>query len=285
MSFIFKLDFEKSNDQVDRKLIGEILFEGISAFKMKRILMDARIETIQLPTKYGFSLIALPNGNLVYGSYGEVFLLNENFQEIKSVSSNGDSFCALNSRNEICVTVLHGHCIRLFDLNLNPLKHFGSEGAENNQLDLPSGLCCHGDYVYICDHGNKRIQILTLDFEYSSTIQLDDYPRRVQTSETTIGVSCNHGATFFFDLKTRVLKFKHDNYGTCNINYINSIFYGSNFKQKKFYLFDSDGNFIEEMATNERLSQHITYWEDVSMCRYKGQLYMIAFESGKLLKF
>ena len=82
---------------------------------MKRILMDARIETIQLPTNYGFSLIALPNGNLVYGSYGEVFLLNENFQEIKSVSSNGDSFCALNSRNDICVTVHHEHCILRFE--------------------------------------------------------------------------------------------------------------------------------------------------------------------------
>ena len=51
----------------------------------------------------------------------------------------------------------------------------------------------------ICDYYNERIQILTLDLEYSSTIQLDGLPPyRVQTSETTVGVSCDT-ATFFYD--------------------------------------------------------------------------------------
>ena len=45
-----------------------------------------------------------------------------------------------------------------------------------------------------------RIQILTLDLEYSNTIKLDGFPWRVQTSETTIGVSCNHEATFFLKI-------------------------------------------------------------------------------------
>ena len=72
-------------------------------------------------------------------------------------------------------------------------------------MNYPNGLCCHGDYLYICDSDNKRIQILTLDLEYSNTIQLDGLPIRVQTSETTIGVSFYGGATFFFDLKTRAL--------------------------------------------------------------------------------
>ena len=259
--------------------------------KMKKILMNARIESIQLPTTCGVSLIALPNGNVVYGTYRKVFLLNENnFQEIKRVSTGGDSFCALNSRNDICVSVHHEHCIRLFDLNLNQLKQFGSEGAENNQLNNPSGLCCHGDYVYICDRGNKRIQILNLDLEYSNTIQIDDYPRRVQTSETSIGVSCYTGLTFFFDLKTRALKHKHDNYETCNINYIDSTFYclsytNAVFQQRKFYFFDSDGNFIEEMAINENLIEHINRHTAGTMCKYKDQLYLIAFLSGKLIKF
>ena len=82
--------------------------------------MNGKIETIQLPYNGGVSLIELENGNLVYGAFGKVFLLNENFQEIKSVSTGGLSFCALNSRNEIYVSVKH--CIILFDLNLNQLK-------------------------------------------------------------------------------------------------------------------------------------------------------------------
>ena len=48
--------------------------------------MSGRIETIQL-ARAGNSLIALPNGNLVSGTNGKVFLLNENFQEIKIVST------------------------------------------------------------------------------------------------------------------------------------------------------------------------------------------------------
>ena len=64
--------------------------------------MNGKIETIQLAAD-GISLIALPNGNLVYGTCKKVFLLNENFQEIKSVSTRGDSFCALNHINEIYV--------------------------------------------------------------------------------------------------------------------------------------------------------------------------------------
>jgi len=237
------------------------------------------IEVAGQPT----SLISLPNGNLVCGTDGSVKLLDENSKEIKSVSTGGESFCALNRRNEIYVSVQDKNCIISFDLNLNKLTQFGSQGAGNNQFNYPWGLCCHGDYLYICDYNNKRIQILTLDLEYSNSIQLDDLPLYVQTSETTIGVSCG-GATFFFDLKTRALKFKHVNYATFNINYINSIFYGSNYEKKKFYLFDSDGNFKEEMVMNERLSPHITFWTD-GFCRHKDILYLADYNGRKILKF
>ena len=141
----------------------------------------------------------------------------------------------------------------------------------------PRGLCCHGDYVYICDRGNMRIQILTSDFEYSNSIQRDDLcPLRVLTSETTIGVSSNGGATLFFDLETRALKYKHNNYATYKINYIVSTFYGSNHSAKIFYLFDSDGNFIEEMAMNENLIKYTTSWHDGSLSRQKNNLYLVS---------
>ena len=276
-----------SEDHVDKKLIGEIVFGGSKRYKinkMKRVLLNGKTETIQLPSNCGVSLIALPNGNLVYGTFGKVFLLNENFQEIKSVETGGYSFCSLNHRNEIYVLVHQKHCIILFDLNLNQLKKFGSEGEENNQLNYPWDLCCQGDFLYICDHHNKRIQILTLDFDYVNTIQLDgNHPGRVQISNTTIGVSCDE-VTLFFDLVSKAFKYKHDIAGTWNINYIDSTFVALNVKQKKFYFFDSDGNFLEENTFHEKfiLSK---YWVSGSMCRYKDQLYMIDYDSDKLLKF
>ena len=123
-----------AKDQVDKKLIGEIVFECLIGYKMKRVLMNGKIEVIQLPSDGGVSLIALPNGYLVYSAFWKVFLLNENFQEIKSVETCGLNFCAFNRRNEIYVSDNHKYCILLLDLNLNQLKQFGSEGAGNNVL-------------------------------------------------------------------------------------------------------------------------------------------------------
>ena len=116
-------------------------------------------------------------------------------------------------------------------------------------------------------------------------IELDDiWTLRVQTSEATIGISCV-GTTLFYDLKTRALKFQHNDYGTWNINFINSIFYGSNDEEKKFYFFDSDGNFIEEMVMNDNLSKHITHWLGGSLCRDKDNLYLVDYMKSKILKF
>ena len=273
-----------SNEQVDKKLIGEIVYGGLAAYKMskiKRVLLNGKIETFQLQSG-GTSLIALPNGNLVYGTWGKLFLLNENFQEIKSVETGGSSFCALNHRKEIYVSDQSNNCIILFDLNLNELKQFGYKGTVNNQLDRLLGLCCHGDYLYICDYGNNRIQILTLDFRYSSTIELDDYPLRVQISNTTIGVSCKK-ATLFYDIDSKALKYKHDIARTENINYIDSTFCALNVKQKKIYFFDSEGSFLEEKTFHEKLILSDD-WRSGSMCKYKDQFYMTDYY-GKLFKF
>ena len=75
------------------------------------------------------SLISLANGNLVYGTGHSVILFNENLKEFKSVLTDGYSFCALNRRNDIYVSVHQKPCIISFDLNLNQFKQFGTNGA------------------------------------------------------------------------------------------------------------------------------------------------------------
>ena len=259
------------------------MFQGCKrSLNVKETLLNGKFGLIEVAGRPS-SLISLPTGNLVCCTDDSVKLLDENLKEIISVSTGGTSFCASSRRNEKYVSVSGKHCIISFDCNLNQLKKFGSLGTGNDQLNYPRGLCCHGDCVYICDCNNKRIQILSLDFNYVNTIRLDGIPLSVQTSETTIGVSCNDGTTCFFDLKTRALKHKHNNYVTYNIKYINSIFYGSNCKQKKFYLFDSNGNFKEEMAMNDRLSKHITYWHG-GLCKHKDVLYLADYNGSKILK-
>ena len=151
-------------------------------------------------------------------------------------------------------------------------------------MDWPCGLCYQGDYFFVCDYYNKRIQILTLDFEYVKTIPLDDSPFRVEISNTTIGVSCDQ-STLFYDIASKALKYKHIFARTFNINYVDSIFCALNVEQKKMFFFDSDGNFLEEKAFHEKLILS-DYYKSGSMCKYKDQLYMTDYSSsGKVFKF
>ena len=78
--------------------------------KMKEIVLNGKFELIEVAGQ-PLSLISLPNGNLVCYMDNLVKLLDENLKEIKSVSTGGESFCALNKRNEIYVSVYQNHCI------------------------------------------------------------------------------------------------------------------------------------------------------------------------------
>ena len=253
------------------------------------MLLNGNFETIPIEGHPNL-LISLPNINFVCGTSRSVILFNEKLQTIKEVSTGlGTTYCALSRRNEIYVSVPQKHCIILFDLNLNQLKQFGSQGARNNQLNWPLGLCCHSDFLYICDSDNHRIQILTLDFDYVNTINIDyGRPNKIQISKTTIGVSMQTGI-LFFDLKSRTLKSRtfETYYETCNLNYIDSTFYVStiNMLDEKFHFFDSNGKFIEDMEINKKLRKHITSWGSGSLCRNKDDLYMTDHDGKVLLKF
>ena len=251
------------------------MFEGLAKYrfkKMKKTLLNGKFELIRLEMG-GVSLIALPNGNLVFGEESSVILLDEYFKEIKKVYVSRLECCALNHRNEIYVSCGYEKCIILFDSNLNKIKKFPSEASH--------GLCCQDDYLYICDRDNERIQILNLDFQFASTIQMDIRPKRVQTSETTIGVF-NDDKAYFYNLKTRALKYKYDYYQHI-INYIDSIFCASSFG--RLFFFDSDGNFIEEMVVNENVKKYLHYHTSGFLCRYKDNIYMTDRNSHEILKF
>ena len=70
---------------------------------MKETLLNWKFELIEV-AGWPTSLICLPNGNLVCGTDDSVKLFDENLKEIKSVSTGGQNFCALNRRNEIYVS-------------------------------------------------------------------------------------------------------------------------------------------------------------------------------------
>ena len=96
--------------------------------------------------------------------------------------------------------------------------------------------------------------------------------------------SIKYDGILFFDLPTSELKYKY-NYGLSYINYIDCTFYASDYANKKFYLFDSNGCFIEEILFNADLREHLPNGPSGAMIKYKQDLYIVNYYSKKFLKF
>ena len=67
------------------------------------------------------------------------------------------------SKDRIYLTDLKRDRLRVFDLKGTPTGSVGSRGKEQGQFNLPFGICAFEERIYICDRGNHRIQILSLD--------------------------------------------------------------------------------------------------------------------------
>ena len=62
----------------------------------------------------------------------------------------------------VIVSSYNGHCVSLFDKATGAfIRKFGTRGNGQGQFDSPSGICIDGDNVYVCEHQNKRVQVLT----------------------------------------------------------------------------------------------------------------------------
>jgi hypothetical protein len=143
------------------KFLGEIK-EEIETRNYKVYVLEGD----QLPTE----ICSLPNGLLCLTYIDSVKIYDQYINLIKTVEkiNNKDiapNGIASNKRNELYISDLNKHCIYMMDFNLNLIKSFGKKGACENEFDNPSDICCKDDYLYVCDHLNERIQILSLDFE------------------------------------------------------------------------------------------------------------------------
>jgi hypothetical protein len=91
---------------VDKNLIGEVVFEKSTKLnfnKIKKTLFKGKYKSIKLE-HVGDFLIALANGDLVFGVSFSLMLIEENFKEIRKVTVGNVDSCALNHRNEIYVS-------------------------------------------------------------------------------------------------------------------------------------------------------------------------------------
>ena len=73
------------------------------------------------------------------------------------------------------VFVSHSHCILVYQLDGKFVSSIGSEGRGELQFNYPWGLStdeCNND-IYICDAGNRRIQIISENLQFKSQFGKD----------------------------------------------------------------------------------------------------------------
>jgi len=54
-------------------------------------------------------------------------------------------------------------CIRVLDMEGKQERQFGTRGSRKGQFQSPDGMAISHDLLYVCDYGNHRVQVFTLD--------------------------------------------------------------------------------------------------------------------------
>jgi len=99
-------------------------------------------------------------------------ILEEGIQPVCFVGTSGTSHasndsCIVNGKIYVC----SNHRVSIFDAEtLAFISYFGSSGTGDGQFKIPTSICSDGEYLFIADRWNHRIQKFTLSGEYVSKI-------------------------------------------------------------------------------------------------------------------
>jgi hypothetical protein len=216
-------------------------------------------------------------------------LHDENLNIIKTIEKiNGEDISpfgiAMNDNYQLYISNFNQHKIFKTDLNFNKIKSFGSVGNNNNQFRNPYDICYKNSHLYVCDYGNKRIQILTENLEFEKSFSVNYAPWVVKASNSLLCVeSGNPVGIYFYSLHDLSLQQKYD-HGFCRITEIDSCFYECSTKSKTVFCYDENGCLIEEIKfnVNDRFACH-NY--DGAFLNFGGNLLMTWFGAKNFIRF
>jgi hypothetical protein len=264
-------------------MIGNLDFNSMAEIMYK--MEKGNYETVQMKV---LDVCVLPNNRLLSTTLYSIAILDEKFnivKETKYIDGNAIySYGVAFNNEQNFIYVSSRDSIYLLDVYLNKIKSFGSRGSNKNSLIHPRGIFLKDDYLYVCDRGNKRIQILNSDLEYIDTIKLFFIPDTIKIFGTTIGIAAYNGSIQFYDLKTKEFKKELDNlYG--RISEIDSLFYVVTYSPSKmFYCFDSDGNIKREIDIERFKNLKFDYWGG-NILYFNNSLIMTSYKTDKIIKF
>ena len=203
--------FETGIEQLGSiKLNSQTMISPTSIFPphVKPVVPDYK--TKQMPTAYCCKAsseqkspgeLNSPRGLSIHNKTGNIYIADRDNRRVQVFGCNGDYLFMFSekmngpvgiciSQNKVFATQYTGHCINMYELEGKLIKSVGSEGNGEAQFKYPIGLDVSdvNESIYVCDHSNHRIQILTKELKYHSMLGIDllKYPRDVKVTRDRV---------------------------------------------------------------------------------------------------
>ena len=261
---------------------------------MKDLLLNGKQEVFDLNFS-PWEILVLPN-NIILCSNNQhkcLTLYDENLKLIKKIDRlNGDVFrpsgIAMNEEDSqlFIVDQLKPQIITT-DFEFKNIKTVGSCGSGDNQFESPYNVCYQSNKLYICDFGNKRIQIYNKDLEFVQSLKTKYGPWLMKVSNSLMFVQSGDSPSFYtYELKNLSLKPTcATTVPYCKISVIDSCFYRFNHQSKSFLFYDESGNFKEEIKMNN-IDQGFNFvQEDGIIVELNGKILMSYHTGKKIIRF
>jgi hypothetical protein len=223
------------------------------------------------------SLLELKNGNIMVGSWlGNMLAIYDcNFHMIRHMPRVNNrviwpSALAIDQAGNVFVT----------DVLNNSIVRFNKELVLISQYQVPRekivrSIIIYKEHIYVCMLMNKRIDVMTLDFDHVSSHYLEVMPFEIKIGEDdvacVIGQDRKAMRTCFYRMPTFDLIIKHDKVG-CIMAY-DKMFYMYN--SQGFSVFDRNGNLRDNCNKKFKLGRESSF----NMVRINNSLFMCTYEN------
>ena len=276
---------KSSSEKLLDKQIGEIIYENfVNRDKLSYDEIKQKIENADfkiLPNCKAIDVCILPNNHILATTNYSIRIFDENFQEVKKRQVNYlNAFgCALDTKNDIIYISDHiNNCIDVYNLSLQKTKTFGLDN--NSKFNGIRKMTWINSTLFVCDLGNKRIQIFDDQLKLIESMKLDYCPYSIKVSNKTIGICSEFRGLYFYDLETKKLVKEYKELaGT--IQLIDSNFYVISFdpEPKKVYCFNDHGCLIQEINISNDIKNYITSPWYFRIINFKREIVLYSYHS------
>jgi hypothetical protein len=227
------------------------------------------------------SLCILPNGNLVTCNSTSLTIFDKYLKQIKFVESTSCLYATTNNKNFIYLTSRVNNEVIKTDLDLNKLLVIGTKGSLMNQFNCPEDIFYYNGKNYVCDHFNKRIQILNEDLTFDASFKIESYPSQIRITNSiccVVATSC----IYFYDLNSFILKIKYPVHAAGKISLVFDFYFFKNFGEK-FSIFNNEAELIEDIETDDDLKGFINDWSDGCVIKFHNKIIISSCSQSKLV--